>query len=400
MSASAISVSLVESFLPAPLVGKLQASEKPVSEKGMSTLSIVIVNLVLQTIEAMRKKNYILFDGNPGDDGCQCRALELRRLFQLDLGGESSALEKSVSQVKRCVMQRKDNQKEQKKCSPNAFFQGLLGQMKISKEMEFLLHCYLSKVFRTPYKQEKNGVIRTRSEVSKFTCLSKYERAIDLLGFKTRQRILELNQQALSKLSVESMRISACQTTLLRDEEKQLMPSMLSEANTHLFSPDPESYLPKYFGCLFYEVKTLLVCLKEEGGLVGLKSIVPQGETPFLVLLKPPAKNEEFCVLDTDAFTCLDEKMPLVVFEAVVKRSKEKTIEALQTRGFTEIILVEATKAPPYEPKSTLADIQSAEARKEINTYEVLGKNQEGLFELDHIYCNSLGAEIQSVGGK
>lgn len=232
----------------------------------VEVLGLLVTNIVLGAIKSLEKRDYKSFDANPGDGGCQIRALELRSLvIRLEQEGfqECCSLKNFFLQFKKAGQERRNNP-GRLESSLHRGFEEELSQLKISKEMEYLLHCYFSASLRVPYQTCENGVIMTRSDVSRLAKLSKN---IDRLESKHRKKIVENHQKKLSMLSVEAIRASARQLSSLDLGEKQFLVRMLSKEHTHLFTPNKE-FEPKEFGCLFYEMKTVLACLKEERGVV------------------------------------------------------------------------------------------------------------------------------------
>lgn len=390
--------SLIHSLLPRVMLEGLQGEEEakvaqPIlaDEHAMSATGLLIANIVLGAIKILQEGRYKSLDANPGDAGCQARALELRRLVGINLQEECSVLASSVSKIKVLMNNRRGSPKEQKKCAPLLFFYRHLGEVTISKEMEYILHCYLSTVLRTPYQKLENGVVMTRSEMSKLSILSS---KITVLESALRRKIVEENQKTLSILSVEAMHSAATQVTSLASEEKQLMVTMLSHENTHLFTPD-RKYEPKAFGCLFYEVKTLLIRLREGQALICLKSIVPEGCQGFHLFLQPQIPGGEFAIVPDEAYMSFGPKTAIIVFDAVITVEKKVAAELLMEHGFTNVMLMESSKEAPYEPTSTIADVQVAEAVEEISAYKKRSAVLGNVFTLDHVYLNTVGAELK-----
>ncbi|MBS0646820.1 MAG: hypothetical protein JSR97_09575 [Verrucomicrobia bacterium] len=266
----------ISSLLPAVILHGLQTEdeEKCLDEAAMCAVATLIVNTALGAIKALAKGHYKSFDANPGNAGCQSLAVELRRLSNLGLQDECRSLGATVLRIKELVNRRKGDAKDPLSL-PHLFFQKEFGDVFVSKAMEYLLHCYLSAVLRTPYQKLDSGIVMTRSESSKLSMLSS---KITLLDGALRRKIVEENQRTLTRLSVHAAHEMASRLTSLELKEKELVVTMLSAENTHVFTPDPQ-YEPKSFGCLFYEVKTALTHLQEEQAIVCLESI--------RVLLKP-----------------------------------------------------------------------------------------------------------------
>ncbi|MGL5626307.1 MAG: hypothetical protein ACRDDW_02155 [Candidatus Rhabdochlamydia sp.] len=379
---------IVDSLLPK----KLQEIDQ-LSEKEIHTTALFITNVVLKAIKALEERHYKQFDANPGDGGCQMRALELRRLMKMNLKEEYSFLKEKISEIKFKISDInpfKDGRRptEEAKKSLQKFFRNHFSELRISKEIEYILHCHLSATIRTPYETQENGTIMTRSEISK---LSQFSKKIDHLNKEFRKKIVEENQKQLSILSLEAIKASAERIPFM--EEKELMLTMLSKEHVHLFTPD-EKYEPKAFGCLFYEVKAVLTCLKEERGIVCLKSITKAKKEPFYIFLQSKQPKKEFEVLSEEEYKSLDSNILIIVFEAVMHVEKEMVLKQLEC-GFSEEVLTQAAHEPPYEPKSSLKDIKNSEAFTEITSYKNKKTKENFLFSIDHVYLNSLGEELK-----
>lgn len=388
---------LVSSLLPKALIDELQRreGEESLREAPMCAVSLLIVNTALGAIKALKQRNYIAFDAYAGDGGCQCRAFELRRLAMMDLEGELAGLEKTALTVRALVNLRKGSPKEQDKCPPHVFFRTQLGACSISGEIEYILHCYLSKALKKPHLRQANGIVLSRSDVS---LLSKLSGKITVLDRQFLAKIVQENQKRLSLLSVEAMQRAASSIFSLANPEKQLMTTMLSFEHTHPFTPS-DDYEPKFFGCLFYEIKTVLCRLREEQGVICLKSIEADDKRPpFQVLLQAPTPGSEFSVLMEESAQALSPLTPIVIFTAVVSVNREMISRLFAERGFTETILAEAATEAPYEPGSSLADITVPEAVAEITAYREKRSRMASFLTLHHIYFNHLGAETPNSG--
>jgi hypothetical protein len=390
MSISLENKVLLSSMLPQLVVAGLQTNKEgeKLGEGPMCAVALLIANTALGAIKALKEGDYKSLDANPGDGGCQSRALELRRLTMLDLKDECAALEMSARKILEDVSERKKCLKGKE--PPQLFFRKHFEALTISKAMEYILHCYLSTCLRTPYHATAEGVVMTRSEVDKLLTLS--ARINKVFNGTLLRKIVEENQKILSMLSVDAMRFAAAQVNLLASEERRLMITMLSPENTHIFTPDIK-YEPKAFGCLFYEVKTLLIRLREEQGIVCLKSIVASGK-PFHLLLQSKVPGEELERVPDERYASFSPLTAVVVFEAVVKVEKERAGELLIEQGFTTTMLAQAAKESPYEPKSTLDAIKEPEAVKEMTDYKGRGEKMGDFITLDHVYLNTLGKEL------
>lgn len=377
---------LVTSLLPDIITTKLsqRLREDSITDSAQYALALLISSSILGSIQSLEKRAYKDFDANPGEGGCQARALELRRIVQLDsVKEECGPLSAVAERIKATVQKYKGKQSKLVQLESCQFFTKEIGDIEISKEMEFLLHSYVSKVMRLPVKTLENGIVITKSDVGRLSMLSKnFDKCVEGV---MRQRVLEQNQITLARISREAMRSHGNEIVSLEQREKQLLMEMLSIRNTKQFTEEPRKFLPKEFGCLFYEVKTLLTRLKEEKAVICLQNISNTG-IPFRLYFRPKVEGEEFEVLLDEEVKELDKNTLITAFDAVVTVEKEKAKELFMQHGFSEIVLMQSANEAPYNPSSKIEEIKEPEARQEIDNYRRKSKNLENFLILDHIF--------------
>ncbi len=376
MSTSLHTVSIVSSFLPQDLIEALQ--ETPQSPTGeirapqLKTLNdrahrvaLLIANIILNTIKALQENDFEALDGRPGDLGCQNRAFELRRLKVLGLPKkeELGELKTKAESIEKLVKERKSNAKDAGKRLPSVFFENEVATLRFSKELEFMMHCYLSRKLAIPDKVLSSGIVVTKSDPDQ---LSKLSDQIEL-----KREILKNNQSKLSFLSVEATHSAVTDDALTR--------AMLSSEQAVLYTENPR-YEPKTFGCHFYEIKLLLETLKRKKGIVCIKQIVPKGQESFSLFLRSPNETDEFQLITKEDFGSSD---PIVVFEVVAE--KEPLVALLENHGFTDTVLSQIAKEAPITPTSTLNDIKNPDAQTEISFYAEIGKTIQSI-TIDHVY--------------
>lgn len=385
-------VSLVSSILPGKLIEAMrqkpqciarEAYEREISGLNgrMHAVSLLVANLIIKTVAALRSDHFQALDANPGDMGCQNRALALRRLYKMGLPSseELQHLEEIAHRIKQSVQNRKGGAKHPDHRPPDVFFQNELQTLRVSKEMEYALHCFLSKTLVQKYEILEDGRSREKSNVSQLSSLS--PQIGNTLESSLKTGILENNQTKLSYLSLEAVRREAEEISSLPLEEKELLETMLSPDHTHLYTSNI-AYAPKMFGCHFYEVKTLLYRLREEGGVVCFKSIVPKGQEPFLLFFRSPGSGEDFIPIAEEEILASE---PVVVFGAVVHLDPNAFADRLMEHGLTEVILGQVAKEAPYEQGSSLEDVQVYEAFEEMRRYKAQG-DQVNFLTIDHVY--------------
>lgn len=362
-----INTSLAEALLPTSVLGEFRSNTSSLGKKNKCALALLVVNVASGAIAALRRSDYKAFDAIPGDGGCQMRALELRRLISLDLTAECDTLETKV-QAEKALFKAND---------PELL---LRTAIHVSKEMEYFLLCYLSQTTRTVYKKTPNGVPLNRSDIS---CLAKLSKQIDTVDIAFRRKILEMNQLKIAALSIDATYRSAQQI----NGADQLLVTMLSSEHQRQFTDDPK-YTPKTFACQFYTVKAMLLRLKEELGIVCVKQILP-ANTPFHIFCQSKVAGGEFEVLEEDAVNAIPANAGIVVIEAMMNVEKELASSKMTEQGFTNVVLSQAAAIPPYDPKSTLANVQSPAAVQEITSYRELGGTIGDFFIVHHIYLSN-----------
>jgi hypothetical protein len=130
------------------------------------------------------------FDANPGDGGCQLRALALRDISNRDLSEECKALKAEIEKIRGAVTARYNSHKEPEESS-SIFFDREIRSIQISPEMDYLMHCHLLQVLRSPYQTLASGVVMTKTEMHKLTL---FHPAADKIESDVRRFIVEESQ--------------------------------------------------------------------------------------------------------------------------------------------------------------------------------------------------------------
>ncbi|MCX6990342.1 MAG: hypothetical protein NTX49_04680 [Chlamydiae bacterium] len=332
---------------------------------------------------ALEKGLFKEFDANPGDGGCQLRALALRDISNRDLSKECAELKAAMEKIKRVITSRYTSHKLPEESS-SVFFDRELRVIQLSAEMEYLMHCHLLKVLRTPYQTLASGVVMTKTEMHKLTL---FQPAADKIESDIRRAIVEESQVRTSFLSMERVRAEVDKITTLLPAELEIVTEMLSESHTHVFTAD-DRFRPKAFGCLFYAIKTLLQRLKEEQTLICLKGIVPKGREGVSLFLQSSARGAEFALIPGGAV--IDTAQDVVVFEVVFNQTEAATREMLSARSFTEEALINASLENQFERGSTLESMEHESAIEEVLTHKAMAEGREIAFAIDHIYFDKL----------
>lgn len=376
-------VNVVGALLPPPLIEILQKPEQA-TEKGMLSVSTLIVNLIKGTLWSIEHRNIRELDANPGDKGCQMRAQILRdRLLSPEVRDELKRVDKIIKQLETMLKQRK---MKPDGSSSIEFFQRHILLLEVSVDILFLIYCKLLTVTKIKDHVEPNGIVVTRLDHGRLSTLSKdFNQRIDN---KYRKQMVADTAIALSENS-----LTCIQEMAHRMHISPLMLRMIMGVRQNKPQGD---FKPKSFGCQFYEVSLLLEQLKQQEAIIAIKTVVTEGK-PQLILLKPSGPGEEFCFIDAAPKETL-----LVVFEGVVQ--KDLSIEAFKERvqkiGLSRLMLICTAQEEPYEHGSTLDDIPDSEGRAEIESYIKMApeidcaKDQNPLWLMDHIFCNSFLQEL------
>ena len=385
-------------FLPNALMARLQRSSK--DDKEMLAVSTFLINVVSGTLKALAEKQIKLLDPNPGDRGCQMRGFLLYQFCSEEsLSEEARTLLPKIKSIKGAV--------DQRKCCPKKtvesweFFQAQFGELFISKKMEFLTQCYVLAKMRQRKECLPNGVIRTKTESSLLQQLMPKLR--DVIE---PSKIVELAKTRISVNSLELLQQESLKITSFPLTEKEHLQKVLSQSKRVSFPPkDGKVFEPQTFGCMFYEYKAILSRLREMRGLVCFKSIVPEGKTPFqIILLRPQEAGGEFQLVPDEEYQALSNEL-VVVFDSVMnpKLTREAFAKKVVEIGFTRLILEAAAIEDPYDQGSKLEEIDDTEAQEEIRRYREYAK-QDGcqtnveypeIVMLDHVYCT----ELKQKGG-
>src|SRR5579872_7502529 len=345
-------VNVVGALLPPPLIELLQKPQQA-TEKGMLSVSTLIVKLFRETFVSIEKLNIRELDANPGDKGCQMRALILRdHLLSPDVRDELKRVDKIIKQLEIVLKKRKEKQNGD---SSIEFFQRHILPLEVSVDLLFLIYCKLLTVTKIKDHVEPNGIVVTRLDHGRLSTLSKdFNERVDN---RFRKQMVADAAIALSESS-----LTCVQEMAHRMHVSPLMLRMIMGVRQNKPQGD---FKPKSFGCQFYEVALLLTQLKEQEAIIAIKTVVTEGK-PQLILLKPSGPGEEFCFIDAAPKETL-----LVVFEGVVQKnlSIEAFKERVQKIGLSRLMLVCTAQEEPYEHGSTLDDVTDPEGRAEIESF-------------------------------
>lgn len=376
-----VPLQLLQQIQEQPLTPKAQES----LEKLMATTAGCVVKLIQGAIRSLNQHKIKELDANPGDGGCQLRAMILRILtIDPEIGQELERLQPLLKNILAGLRLRHQNK-------------GFLGPMtvvfekevsaplQLSRKLLYLVDCRLLTLTKVKDHVEPNGVIVTRTCISR---LSQLHSGMDSIDKELREQFIAGAATRVSKESLQFLQEMSAGLSLSSLTCKMIQQVRLSKPYKNL--------PPKSFGCLFYEMQVILRHLKQHKAPIAIKTIVLEGK-PSYFFLQSLAEGEEFTVVEQS----LPLEARIVVFEGVVSPTcdKETFIRKVQEIGFSKMILVCSAQEAPFEPGSTLENIDDLDARAEIEVFrkeaQTIGcdKKSDPLFLLDHIFCNSIKEE-------
>ena len=393
-------ISIVGEIIPQDVLDQIDTTSSDSFDRQNAcflaeTMSIFLLKLIQESSKAFKFGDLKKFDANPGDRGCQLRGLLIRKLsLDQEIGHAFSDLEQIA---KALLANARENQTttERRKLFFKNFFKNKIVSIQVSPKMSFLLECFLLTITKVPNKKFPSGLIVTKSDISRFECLNDQMKRIDSLF---RQTLLGNTQVRVSQKSINMLRDEvqtlAIDSTEKRGIQEMLHPSKIRKGNVEGFLSQ------KSFGCLFPEIKAVLASLSQDNALIAVKTIVPIGEIPQLIFFKGKGSNGEFELIEDVASISSDEK--IVIFEGLAQR--DLSLNELKNRfsqiGFKNVILACASHSEPFEPHSSIDQIDHEQTKQEILKFQALADqnslnpNKNPFFDLDHVFCNTLKMEI------
>jgi hypothetical protein len=393
-------INVTSALLPPLLLERLQSPEgrhPQTYEKEMTSVARLIVNLMKETVLTIERRNIRELDANPGDKGCQMRAVLLRELLiSPDVSEELKGFKESIKLLVKIVHARRllnGNLKvnDESTCQ---FFRKHILPIEVSVDILFLIYCKLLTITKVKHHTESNGIVVTHLQYGRLSILSNDIPIAE--GVETHFRE-EMICDASIKLAQNSL------TSIQNLAKKMCVSPLLLRMLIGVRQNKPaKGYKPKLFGCQFYEIQLVLTHLRKQTAYVAIKTVVVKGN-PQLLFLKSPAPEEEFRFVEPKD---VPQDELLVVFEGVLQQglSIEEFSKKVELIGFSRLILVLAAQEEPYEHGSTLNDVTDVEGRAEIESYikmaPEIGCIRDGnpLLLLDHIFCNSAKEELKTQG--
>lgn len=395
MSISIEMVPFVASILPKRIIEKTDeksiGSSSEHEDNRMLALVKLLIHLMKRTAKSFLNKEMMLFNANPGDHGCQLRALKLRQLSMSPaLLQEAGAL---VVKVEKLIRNIGGYARKRTRYYMKDFFHQQIEPVMVSKDMLFLLRCFLLTLTKIPDPIQKDdlGYIFTILDPGQLSKLSKkiqryFGESSLLIQF------LEENKSALAKHSIEVVQEVAA------EQKDPLCIEMLSDK--HVRKIQVKQFSAKPFSCLFFQMQVFFQHLREQRVVVAIKRLCKDPQQLFYLFFQ--ASKSGFQLLSDEEIKLFNPKILVVVFWGGTELSRDALAKKTAEVGFDRMMLLLAAQEPPYDrmTPSTLEDVSHSEARQLIQKYRDeaqgfgLSKKHQPFFQPRHIFCNTLGKEL------
>ncbi len=348
-------------FTVLPNSVRQQVVEGALSNRELSTLATLLLRTLQRSNDALQKGDYKVFDANPGDGGCQARALIF---FACDeVKGECAEVAQRTRKLGAIIELAHQGTLMQKRAVGQATEEAF---GTVSDKLCFTLLAFMMTSVKCVAKVAPNGIIWTKSDINKLNTLSKGLGSSECCDL--RRKLLEDGQAYLSELSI----------SLVHEEGMRFLDPTLNERLLMKKEGRWPGYTPKTFGFLFYQVDALLRCLLTGKGGIVVRVIRP------VACLEMKSDGEAFVTNSLDP----DDKV--VVFEGTTELSKEELQGKITACGFQDFILAGAASVYQFGPKSSLMSEDLKVARYQEKATEIgMDQQAEPFFLLDHIYCQT-----------
>ena len=307
----------------------------------------IIARLLKETIRRTRKAlidgNYKCFDANPGDGGCQNRALFFATR---NVRPEIDAIYQRVSSINAAI------QKFERDGAGDLLNEQF--SFPTSKDCQFCLLSYILTVTKVKAQVLESGIVMTKTDIGNLGSLTKN---FDRLCLDRRQLVSHM-QARLAEMS----------NVFMQEEGARFDDPVLTEKLQRIEMGIWVGFPPRPFGFLFYQIDTLLRRIEEEEIIICFRNVRPK----FTILMQNASMIED----------CDPQKL-VVVFEGATARPEEEMRQLINDIGFTQIVRYSAAIERQFGPQSPLAsDDEGVLAVRALHL-------DLGDFVLDHIYTQT-----------
>lgn len=322
-------------------------SDETRKKNNMMGVAKLTVEIMKRTAFALLHHQLYAFDANPGDHGCQTRAVIIHQLSQ------SAKLQE---EAKRLQTLAQSLSKQIQNCKTYEYFETHFQSIKVSDEMAFLLQCYLMAFIRI--RPEASD-----TESGRLTKITKNKLESKLL--------IQITERTGCKLSESSIQfLQGIVSTF--NENTDLLPTLLADPHIRRIKSARSNFI-KAFAPVFFQVLAMLEYAKKQGAIICIENEEKTEKTYFKSTSDGIKVNTEEIKTNT----------PMIVI-----RGKG----SLNGEDLEKMLLHLIAKEPPYDRKtSTLEDLTHNEA------CDLIRKNQEekvsSSFQARHILCDTYQGE-------
>lgn len=382
--------------------GNLNVREKEfenvkIKDHTISQLTILLLNVAIETGEAIADKRYKVFDALVGNFGCQITALDVYgKVSNKELCEEAKRVSKKAREKLKNLMDLeeeslgKDNlmffsiltKEERQKIIPmSQILQKAEIDFPVSIGLRDLCRFRLLQLINDNKLDEKNGCEMPFTNISllfksgldgRIITKKTVEQLINAIQIEEANKAASFIQQVALRMNIVEQRTEIIKR-LLEDRFKKTYRTITSLPLNY----NTEACLRSFQGILLIKNKLFNYLAQPIEGAISQK-----------LFLKMPGET----ILNDKEITELSESEPLIVLEGVV-RKEVSLAETIMKVGLYQLILSNCAELPQYAnlPKDDPGLIDN-EAQLEIKRLKDFNLSANK-FYLDHFYCASAKEE-------
>ncbi len=331
-----------------PASVRRQIESDSLSKNDQLILATLVKEALRHAASALKAGDYKRFDANPGDGGCQTRALFFATR---DVAPELLEAAKKVTTMNDTI------QAFRRKPTDNSLLKDERLNLPLSQNGCFALLACIVTCTKATLRELPNGIVLDKTDISG---LHKLVRNVAQLSLDRKLLVSEMQTQ-LARMSI----------AIVQQEAVQLGDPHLSKELEKVRMVRYDNFPEKPSGFLFYQIEALL-------GLSAQNNVV------FCVRNVKPVYTCFFTAKGQSITDC-DPNSKVVVFEGATTQSQQDLEERINLAGgLTRVISHLAAKEKQFGPQSSKeCDDERVQAAR---TPLALGD-----FELDHIYVQTRG---------
>jgi hypothetical protein len=333
-------------------------TREPLKKKEQQEIGKLTKTVLERVLDKINNGNLACFDAHVGDYGCERYALAVYKL----------ATDPMIKEECKRLSSKKEE---------------VSGCTNISKDLAFLLQCYLLRSVRETVENETG--------VEEFACKpQKIKTSIGIdLNKALSERIVYLCQTRISKESVERVKKEAeCLATLDNPLKGRIIevlsPPYVKEASLLA------GKVTRCFSDTYYTQKAVILSLRELQVPILIKKMVKVGERPCGSLVIPKAKDGPYIPVNKSD---LAPNTPLVVLEGDFRKdlSPADVRKKFLQYGLEDVIFSTCAQVSK-DLQDKDPEVQAALTKADL--LECLETNNP-FFKLDHVFSSTLAEESQ-----